>query len=103
MTYVWRLRKWRPDRYGHPCRVLARGRGPGPRNVLAEVEKQGMLPDVLEKLTKVYEREWTQESTPLVALVANDGGVLGFCLWYLTAPCDTIAGAVVEVIGRNKT
>ena len=23
--YWWRVRKWLPDRYGQPCRVLARG------------------------------------------------------------------------------
>lgn len=36
--YVWRLRKWMPERYGCRCRVLCRGRGPGPRNVLVEFE-----------------------------------------------------------------
>jgi hypothetical protein len=25
MTHWWRIRKWLPDRYGQPCRVLARG------------------------------------------------------------------------------
>lgn len=27
MTYdrYWRIRKWRPDRYKQPCRVIARG------------------------------------------------------------------------------
>lgn len=36
--HVWRLRRTLPDRKGKPCRVLARGRGPGPRNVLVEFE-----------------------------------------------------------------
>ncbi len=26
MTHYWRIRKWRPDRFGHHCRILARGR-----------------------------------------------------------------------------
>jgi len=26
VTHVWRLKKWLPERYGEPCRVLARGR-----------------------------------------------------------------------------
>lgn len=33
-THDWRLRKWLPGRYREPCRVLARGNGRGPRNVL---------------------------------------------------------------------
>ena len=37
-THRWRLRKWLPDRYGQSCRVLARGNGRGPRNVLVEFE-----------------------------------------------------------------
>lgn len=24
-THYWRIRKWLPERFGHPCRVLARG------------------------------------------------------------------------------
>lgn len=36
MTHVWYWRKHRPDRKGHPCRVLATSPGPGPRNVLVE-------------------------------------------------------------------
>ena len=51
MTHTWWFRRWpaagtvppltdvnQPPslRKGHPCRVLARGRGPGPRNVLVE-------------------------------------------------------------------
>jgi hypothetical protein len=36
--HVWRLRRYLPERYGQPCRVLARGRGRGPRNVLVEFE-----------------------------------------------------------------
>ena len=38
MTHYWRVRKWLPERYGQACRVLVRGRGPGPRNVLVEFE-----------------------------------------------------------------
>ena len=34
--HVWYFRKYRGDRKGQPCKVLARGRGPGPRNVLVE-------------------------------------------------------------------
>lgn len=34
MTHAWRFRRWRPDRYGHKCRVIATGRG----NVLVEFE-----------------------------------------------------------------
>jgi hypothetical protein len=26
VTHWWRLKKWLPERYGEPCRVLARGR-----------------------------------------------------------------------------
>lgn len=26
MTHFWFWKKWLPDRRGHPCRVLARGR-----------------------------------------------------------------------------
>ncbi|HEY3194658.1 MAG TPA: hypothetical protein VGK42_05440 [Candidatus Dormibacteraeota bacterium] len=33
---IWRLRKYLPERYGQPCRVTARGRGPGPRNIRVE-------------------------------------------------------------------
>ena len=33
-THLWRFRKWLPERFGQRCAVLARGRGPGPRNVL---------------------------------------------------------------------
>lgn len=36
--HVWWWRKWRGDRKGHRCRVLARGRGKGPRNVLVEFQ-----------------------------------------------------------------
>lgn len=25
LTHYWRIRKWHPERYGQPCRVLARG------------------------------------------------------------------------------
>lgn len=34
--HVWFMRKTLPDRKGQPCRVAARGRGPGPRNILVE-------------------------------------------------------------------
>lgn len=33
MTHYWRIRRWLPDRFGHPCRVLARGR---PNSCLVE-------------------------------------------------------------------
>lgn len=36
LTHWWRLRRWRPERHGQPCRVLIRARGPGPRNILVE-------------------------------------------------------------------
>jgi hypothetical protein len=36
MTHTYRIRKWMPERYGRPCRVVARAAGPGPRNVLIE-------------------------------------------------------------------
>lgn len=35
MTHVWFWVKYRPDRKGHPCRVLCRGRN---GNVLVEFE-----------------------------------------------------------------
>jgi len=35
-THYWVYRKYRPDRYHQPCRVLARSQGKGPRNVLVE-------------------------------------------------------------------
>lgn len=38
MTHTWYWRTVRSDRKGHACRVLARGRGPGPRNVLIEFD-----------------------------------------------------------------
>ena len=38
MTHVWYWRRHRGDRKGHPCRVIARAPGPGPRNVLVEFE-----------------------------------------------------------------
>ena len=41
MSYVVFWRKYRPDLKGKRCRVLARGRGPGPRNVLLEIEETG--------------------------------------------------------------
>ncbi len=37
-THEWFFRKWRPDLKGKPCRVLARGRGKGPRNVMVQFE-----------------------------------------------------------------
>lgn len=36
--YIWFFKKWRGDRKGNRCRVLARGRGRGPRNVMVEFE-----------------------------------------------------------------
>ena len=36
MTHVWFWRARLPDRKGQPCRVLARGNGRGPRNILVE-------------------------------------------------------------------
>lgn len=36
--FVWRVRKWRPDRTGQRCRIIRYGRGPGPRNWLVEFE-----------------------------------------------------------------
>lgn len=38
MTHYWYFKKWLPGRKGEPCRVLARGNGRGPRNVLVEFE-----------------------------------------------------------------
>lgn len=26
MTHYWRIRKWLPERFGQPCRLLARGK-----------------------------------------------------------------------------
>lgn len=25
MTHIWRIRKWLPERYGQPCRIIATG------------------------------------------------------------------------------
>jgi hypothetical protein len=36
MTHYWRVRKTLPDRFGEPCKVLVRSRGPGPRNIQVE-------------------------------------------------------------------
>ena len=36
MTHVWWFKKWLGERKGQPCRVLCRGNGKGPRNVLVE-------------------------------------------------------------------
>lgn len=36
LTHYWWYKKWLPERTGQPCRVLARGNGRGPRNVLVE-------------------------------------------------------------------
>lgn len=33
---VWFIRKSLPERKGQRCRVVTRGRGPGPRNILVE-------------------------------------------------------------------
>jgi hypothetical protein len=32
VTHYWRIKRWRPDRYGQPCRIIAAGRG----NVLVQ-------------------------------------------------------------------
>lgn len=32
-THVWWWRKYRGDRKGQPCELVASARGPGPRNV----------------------------------------------------------------------
>jgi hypothetical protein len=37
-VYIWRLKKYLPERHGQRCRIFARGRGPGPRNVGVEFE-----------------------------------------------------------------
>lgn len=34
--HVWWWRKWLGERKGHSCRIFARGRGRGPRNVGVE-------------------------------------------------------------------
>jgi hypothetical protein len=36
MTHYWYFKKYLPERHGEPCRVLCRGTGPGPRNVMVE-------------------------------------------------------------------
>ncbi len=36
LTHFWRVRTTLPDRTGQRCRVVARGAGPGPRNILVE-------------------------------------------------------------------
>lgn len=36
LTHVWFMRKTLPERKGEPCRVVVRGRGPGPKNILVE-------------------------------------------------------------------
>lgn len=38
MTHVWWMKRTLPERKGTPCRVIARGKGGGPRNVLVEFE-----------------------------------------------------------------
>lgn len=35
-THRWRLRRYLPERHGLACRIFARGRGPGPRNIGVE-------------------------------------------------------------------
>ena len=37
-SHSWRVRTHLPDRYGHRCRVLVHGRGPGPRSLPVEFE-----------------------------------------------------------------
>ena len=41
MDYIVFWKKYRPDLKGKRCKVLARGRGNGPRNVLLEIEETG--------------------------------------------------------------
>lgn len=36
MTHFYNIKKWGIGRFKQPCNVLARGRGPGPRNVLIQ-------------------------------------------------------------------
>ena len=36
MTHYWAFKKYLPERHLQPCRVIARGNGKGPRNVLIE-------------------------------------------------------------------
>jgi hypothetical protein len=36
LTHYWRIRKTLPERIGEACRIIARGRGPGPRNIAVE-------------------------------------------------------------------
>jgi len=36
--HVWWYKKYRGDRKGSKCAVLARGKGPGPRNVMVKFE-----------------------------------------------------------------
>ncbi len=36
LTHFWRIRKTLPGRHGQACRIVVRGRGPGPRNVAVE-------------------------------------------------------------------
>lgn len=38
MTHFWCFRKYLPERHGSACRVVARGNGRGPRNVLVQFE-----------------------------------------------------------------
>jgi hypothetical protein len=35
-THYWRVRKTLPERFGQSCAIIARGRGPGPRNIAIE-------------------------------------------------------------------
>lgn len=36
MTHYYNIKKWGIGRFREPCRVICRGHGPGPRNVLIE-------------------------------------------------------------------
>jgi hypothetical protein len=38
MTHYWAFKKYLPERHKQPCRVIARGNGKGPRNVLIEFQ-----------------------------------------------------------------
>lgn len=53
---VWRVRKYLPERFGARCRVLARGRGPGPRNCLVEFQRDGVRVVSFQYATRHDER-----------------------------------------------
>lgn len=41
MTWYYRVKKWLTERFNQDCRVICRGNGKGPRNVLIEFEDGG--------------------------------------------------------------